>query len=158
LKSIDAEKETLLFEKIFKAKEIEKRERCKLCNKESEGIKYKNFISFPMILTIVIEEDQIGKLNIKKEIKNDKGIFYELYCLIESNTNMVYYKNDYGLWLRFGDNKKEEIESKIPIVLFYRLMIIKNNLVINKYINNQFKNNIINNQNLIQSKMNNIII
>ena len=40
---------------------------------------------------------------------------------------MVYFKNDYGLWLRFTDNKEEKIERKIPIVLFYKLMDIKNN-------------------------------
>jgi len=154
LKSIDNEKENLLFEKIFKPEEIEKKERCKLCYRESKCLNYKKFISFPMILIILIEEDQIGELNIKKEIKNDKGISYQLYCLIEANTNMVYYKNDYGLWLRFGENKKEEIESKIPIVLFYKLMSIKNNALINNNINNQFRNN--NNQNLINNNTNNI--
>ena len=153
LKSIDTEKENFLFEKIFKPEEIEKRERCKLCHRESKCLNYKQFIFFPKILIIVIKEDQIGKLNLTKEIKNDKGISYELYCLIEANTNMVYYKNDYGLWLKFDDNKKEDIESKIPNVLFYKLMNIKNNMV-NNNINNQFRNN--NNQNLMINNINNM--
>ena len=76
LKSIVFENENFLFEKIFKPEEIEKKEKCKLCNKESKGLKSKNFILFPMILIIVIEEDQIGKLNIKKEIKNKMIMVY----------------------------------------------------------------------------------
>ena len=159
LKSIDDKKENLLFEKIFKTEEISKEEECKLCNRKDQCIIYKTFISFPMILIIVIEDDQIGKLNIKQEIKNDKGVLYELYCLIEANTNMVYYKNDYKIWLRFSDNKKEDIESKIPIILFYKLTNIINNNAINNNINNQSKNNNINNnnQNLMVNNMNNLI-
>ena len=154
LKSIDNEKENLLFEKIFKSEGIEKRERCKLCYKESKCINFKQFIFYPKILIIVVNEDQIGKFNLKKEIKNNEGISYELYCIIEANSNIVYYKNNFGFWLRFGvDNQKEEIESKIPIVLFYRLMNIKNNMVINN-INNQIRNN--NNQNLMINNMNNM--
>jgi len=141
LKSIDDKKENLLFEKIFKTEEISKEEECKLCNRKDQCIIYKTFISFPMILIIVIEDDQIGKLNIKQEIKNDKDVLYELYCLIEANTNMVYYKNDYKIWLRFSDNKKEDIESKIPIVLFYKLTNIINNNETNNNISNQSKNN-----------------
>jgi len=123
LKSIDDEKEKFLFEKIFKVEEIDKRERCKLCYRESKCLNFKQFILFLKILIIVIEEEQIGKLNLKTEIKNDKGISYELYCLIEANTNMVYYKNEQNnIWLRCGNNQKEDIESKIPIVLFYKLI------------------------------------
>ena len=156
LKSIDTKNENFLFEKIFKPEEIEKRERCKLCNLESKCINSKSFILFPKILIILIKEDQIGKINLKKEIKNDKGISYELYCIIEENTNMVYFKNEFDLWLRCGENKREDIESKTPIVLFYRLMNIKNNMR-NKNNNNQIQNNNINfNQNLMINNMNNM--
>ena len=145
LKSIDIEKENLLQEKIFKAEEIQKKEKCRLCHEETDCLNSKKYISFPMILIIVIENDQIGKLNIEKEIKNDKGISYELYSIIEANTNMVYFKNNQnGLWFNYNDNKREEIESKIPIVLFYKLFAN----------NNQINNN---NQNLIINNTNNMI-
>ena len=147
LKSIDTKNENLLNEKIFKSEDIQIKEKCKFCNIESNIFKSKKNISFPMILIIVIKEDQIGKINIKKEIKNDEGISYQLFCLIEAEDNMIYYKNDYGLWLRCGDNNREDIESKIPIVLFYKLMNLKNNVPINNNIKNQFANNNINNNN-----------
>jgi len=153
LKSIETTNENILNDKIFKSEDIQIEEKCKLCLMESNCYKSKKYISLPLILIIVIKEDQIGKINIKKELRNDEGILYELYCLIEAEENMVYYKNDYGLWFRCGDNKTEEIESKVPIVLFYKLMNKKNNVVINNNINNQITNNNINknnnNQNLI---------
>ena len=149
LKSIDTKNENLLNEKIFKSEDIQIEERCKICQVENNCYKSKKNISFPMILIIVIKEDQIGKLNIKKEIKNDEGISYQLFCLIEAEENMVYYKNDYGLWFRYVDNKSEDIESKVPIVLFYKLMSMKNNMAINNNINNQFGNNNNNNLNLM---------
>ena len=43
-KLIDIEKENLLFEKIFKEDGIEKRERCKLCYRESKCLNFKQFI------------------------------------------------------------------------------------------------------------------
>ena len=147
LKSIDTKNENFLKEKIFKSEDIQIEERCKICQVESNCFKSKKNISFPMILIIVIKEDQIGKLNIKKEIKNDEGISYQLFCLIEAEENMVYYKNDYGQWFRSIDNKNEDIESKVPIVLFYKLISMKNNVAVNNNINNQFINNNINNNN-----------
>ena len=147
MKSIDSSKENLLYEKIFKAEDIQKREQCKLCKEESDCLNNKKYISFPMILIILIESDQIGNLNIKKELKNDEGVSYELYSIIEAGTNMVYYKNNKnGLWFNYNDNKREEIESKIPIVLFYKLFT-------NNYINNNNSNLIINYTN----NMNNMI-
>ena len=151
LKSIDIEKENLLQEKIFKAEEIQKKEKCRLCHEETDCLNSKKYISFPMILIIVIENDQIGKLNIEKEIKNDKGISYELYSIIEANTNMVYFKNNQnGLWFNYNDNKREEIESKIPIVLFFKLFA--NNNQINN--NNQNYNNRNNNNYIPQINCN----
>ena len=147
LKSIDTKNENLLNEKIFISKDIQIKEKCKFCQIERDCFKSKKNISFPMILIIVIKEDQIGKLNIKKEIKNDGGISYQLFCLIEAEENMVYYKNDYGQWFRSIDNKNEDIESKVPIVLFYKLISMKNNVAVNNNINNQFINNNINNNN-----------
>jgi hypothetical protein len=130
MKFINTKNENFLFESIFKEKEILKKEICKICHRESECLNYKKYISYPKILIIVIEENQIGKLKIKTNIKNDdEGISYELYCFIEENTNMVYFKNDYGLWKRFTDSKEEVFERKIPIVLFYKLMDIKNNII-----------------------------
>ena len=158
IKSIDTKTENFLSEKILKSEDIQIEEQCKLCHVKSNCVKSKKSISFPMILIIVIKEDQIGKLNIKKEIKNDEGISYQLFCLIEAKENMVYYKNEFGFWLRCGDNKQEDIESKVPIVLFYRLVKIKNKVAINNNINNQLANNHINinNHNLMINSMNNI--
>jgi len=153
LKSINPEKVNLLNEKIFKAEEI--KEKCPYCHEESGYFNSKKYISFPMILIIVIEEDQIGNLNMEKEIKNDEGISYELYSIIEANTNMLYFKNNQnGLWFKYNGNKREEIESKIPIVLFYKLLA-------NNHINNNNQNRIINNMNnlnFINNKDNNINI
>ena len=148
MKSIDIQKANLLNEKIFKAEEIQKKEKCRLCHEETDCFNSKKYISFPKILIIVIKNDQIGKLNIEKEIKNDEGISYELYSIIEAYTNRVYFKNNQnGLWFNYNDNKRDEIESKIPIVLFYKLFTNNNQ------INNNNQNLIINNTN----NMNNII-
>ena len=148
MKFINTKIENILFDKIFKEKKILKKEICKICNRESECLNYKKYISYPKILIIVIEENQIGKLNIEKNIKNDdEGISYELYCFIEANTNMVYFKDDYGKWKRFTDNKEEDIERKIPIVFFYKLMDIKNNIIINNNEKNNNKDLMINNIN-----------
>ena len=147
IKSIDTKIENFLSEKILKSEDIQIEEQCKLCHAKSNCLKSKKNISFPIILIIVIKEDQIGKLNIKKEIKNDEGISYQLFCLIEAKENMVYYKNEFGFWLRCGDNKQEDIESKVPIVLFYKLTNIINKNAINNNINNQFINNNNNNMN-----------
>ena len=66
MKFINSKMENILFDKIFKEKEIIKKEICKICHRESECLNYKKYISYPKILIIVIEEDQIGKINIKK--------------------------------------------------------------------------------------------
>ena len=156
LKSIDENNQNFLYEKLFSQDEKQKDKQCEFCNKKVTCLINKNYIYFPKILIIVVNENQNGRLCLKNNFRlnNNKGIEYDLKCFIEFKTNFVYYKKDEKQWCEFNKNSNENnIESKVPIVLFFSLMSSNNNNNFNnsqKFTNNNNQGNInsLNNQNI----------
>ena len=79
LKSIDENKENFLYEKLFIQEEKTKSKQCQNCGKEINSLIHKNYINFPKILVIVVNENQNGKLSLKNNfiLKNNQ-LFYFL--------------------------------------------------------------------------------
>ena len=161
---------------LEKEKKIEKI-KC-FCNKTEKLVHQieKKYIKFPEILIVIIESENNFFLNEKFSFRlesNSNNILYFLYCFIEKDTNIVYFKRD-QFWYRYNDVHQiqencKDIYQKNPKVLFYHANFQneKGNLKmeINAFNNNNMKqdisNKLLNNpsnfsNNNFNNKMNNM--
>ena len=140
-----------LYQKLFfNQTEKIKGKKCIYCNgKITECLIKNEFIGSPEILIVIIEPNKVKNFSLQKNlnITNKKNINYTLKQFIEINNNLLYLFDIHNnICQKYDENNKlgnpENINDKIPFILFYQLSIINNQINNNNIQNNNIKQNI----------------
>ena len=140
-----------LYQKLFfNQTEKIKGKKCIYCNgKITECLIKNEFIGSPEILIVIIEPNKAKNFSLQKNlnITNNTNINYTLKQFIEINNNLLYLIDIHNnICQKYDENNKlgnpENINDKIPFILFYQLSIINNQINNNNIQNNNIKQNI----------------
>ena len=140
-----------LYQKLFfNQTEKIKGKNCIYCNgKDTECLIKNEFIGSPEILIVIIEPNKAKNFSLQKNlnITNNKNINYTLKQFIEINNNLLYLIDIHNnICQKYDENNKlgnpENINDKMPFILFYQLSIINNQINNNNIQNNNIKQNI----------------